>query len=80
MITKKYKIKIIEEINDDCLTEVFTSNDVVYVKPGIYAMSSRKLESLLRIADLPTLAFPTIAIKAVFGVFIFYPYPLQVIL
>lgn len=52
MITKKYKIKIIEEINDDCLTEVFTSNDVVYVKPGIYAMSSRKLESLLRIAEL----------------------------
>lgn len=52
MMAKKYKIKVIEEINDECLTEVFTSNDVVYVKPGIYAMSSRKLESLLRIAEL----------------------------
>ncbi len=31
-------------------------------------------KSLLRIEDLPTLALPTIAIKAVFGVFITYPF------
>ena len=31
-------------------------------------------KSLLRIEDLPTLALPTIAIKAVFGVFISYPF------
>jgi hypothetical protein len=45
-----YKFKIIENIDDEDLLDMFDSNNVVYVKPGIYAMSTRKLEALIRIA------------------------------
>lgn len=48
----KYKIKIVEEMNDEYLENMFTDYDTVYVKPGVYAMSTRKLESLVKIAEL----------------------------
>ena len=35
------------EYSDSCIQE-----DIIYVKPGIYAMSSRKIESLIKIAYL----------------------------
>ena len=48
----KYKFKILNEINDDVLTTIFDDEYSIYVKPGIYAMSSRKLEYLIYIARL----------------------------
>lgn len=45
-----YKFTIIENIDDEDLLDMFASNNVVYVKPGIYAMSTRKLEALIKIA------------------------------
>ena len=45
-----YKFKIIENIDDKDLLGMFNSDNVVYVKPGIYAMSTRKLEALIKIA------------------------------
>ena len=45
-----YKFKIIENIDDEDLLSMFSSDNVVYVKPGIYAMSTRKLEALIKIA------------------------------
>ena len=45
-----YKFKIIEDIGDENLLDMFNTDNVVYVKPGIYAMSTRKLESLIKIA------------------------------
>lgn len=45
-----YKFKIVENIDDANLLEMFAANNVIYVKPGSYAMSTRKLEGLIRIA------------------------------
>ena len=45
-----YKFKIIENIDDEDLLGMFATDNVVYVKPGVYAMSTRKLEALIRIA------------------------------
>ena len=43
-------------INDDLYSINFdnkcTQNNTIYVKPGVYALSSRKLESLVKIAEL----------------------------
>ena len=47
-----YTLKIVEDMNDEYLSEMFSNNKTVYVKPGIYAMSSRKIESLIKIAKL----------------------------
>ena len=44
--------KIVDEIKDEWLTTLFDDESIIYVKPGIYAMSARKLESLLYIAKL----------------------------
>lgn len=46
------KFKIVDEIKDEWLTTLFDDDSVIYVKPGAYAMSTRKLESLLYIAKL----------------------------
>ena len=45
-----YKFKIIENIDDESLLDMFSSDNIVYVKPGVYAMSTRKLEALTKIA------------------------------
>ena len=45
-----YKFKIIDNIDDEDLLNMFDSNNVVYVKPGVYAMSTRKLEALIKIS------------------------------
>ena len=52
MQTNDYQIKIVNEMNDDYLSDMFTNNNIIYVKPGIYAMSSRKIESLIKIAEM----------------------------
>ena len=48
----KIKFKMVDEIKDEWLTTLFDDDSVIYVKPGVYAMSTRKLESLLNIAKL----------------------------
>ena len=48
----KIKFKIVDEIKDEWLDTIFDDDSVIYVKPGNYAMSTRKLESLLYIAKL----------------------------
>lgn len=52
MSFKNIKFKIVDEIKDEWLTTLFDNESTVYVKPGVYAMSARKLESLLYIAQL----------------------------
>jgi hypothetical protein len=47
----KCTFKIIDEMNDDYLFDMFNDTSI-YVKPGVYAFSSRKLESLRRIAEI----------------------------
>ena len=44
--------KIVDEIKDEWLTTLFDDESIIYVKPGVYAMSARKLESLVYIARL----------------------------
>ena len=51
-IPHNYKIKIVEEMHDEYLVDMFNSNNTIYVKPGVYAMSTRKIESLIKIAEL----------------------------
>ena len=46
------RFKIVEDINDSELMSIFDDNTTVYVKPGVYAMSDRKLESLINIAKI----------------------------
>lgn len=48
----KITFKIVDEIKDEWLDTIFDDDSVIYVKPGNYAMSTRKLESLLYIAKL----------------------------
>ena len=50
-IMNDLKFKIVSDANDPVLSE-YMDNTVVYVKPGIYAMSTRKLDALKRIAML----------------------------
>ena len=44
------RFKIVDNIDDADLMSIFNDDTVVYVRPGIYAMSDRKLESLKNIA------------------------------
>ena len=46
------KFKIVENIDDDELMSMFDDDTTVYVRPGTYAMSDRKLESLINIARI----------------------------
>ena len=44
--------KIVDKIEDEWLDTLFDDESIIYVKPGAYAMSARKLESLMYIARL----------------------------
>ena len=44
------RFKIVDAIDDADLMSIFNDNTTVYVRPGVYAMSDRKLESLKNIA------------------------------
>jgi len=46
------RFKIVNEIQDEWLETLFDDDSVIYVKPGVYAMSTRKLEALFHIAKL----------------------------
>lgn len=46
------ELKIVDRINDEDLSSIFADETSVYVKPGVYAMSDRKLESLINIAKI----------------------------
>lgn len=46
------KFKIIENIEDEDLMSLFEDDTAIYVKPGVYAMSDRKLETLINIAKI----------------------------
>lgn len=48
----EYKLRIVENMTDEILANMFTDNYEVYVKPGVYAMSSKKIESLIKIAEI----------------------------
>lgn len=48
----KVTFKMVDEIKDEWLETLFDDESVIYVKPGTYAMSTRKLESLFYIARL----------------------------
>ena len=47
-----YKIKIVEGMNDEYLSDMFNGSNTIYVKPGVYAMSTRKINSLIKIAEI----------------------------
>ena len=51
-IPSNYTLKIVEEMKDEYLADMFSGRNTIYVKPGIYAMSTRKIESLIKIAEL----------------------------
>lgn len=51
-MSNQMKIKIVEEMSDEYLLDLINGANTVYVKPGIYAMSTRKIESLIKIAEL----------------------------
>ena len=44
--------KIVHDIDDDELMSMFEDDMHVYVKPGVYAMSERKLDALRHIAKI----------------------------
>ena len=46
------KFKVIEDIDSEDLISLFSDDTTVYVKPGVYAMSQRKLDSLKNIARI----------------------------
>lgn len=48
----KYRFKMVNHIEDNWLTSIFDDEYTVYVKPGVYAMSTRKLEALINIAKI----------------------------
>lgn len=48
----KHNFKIVERISDDELNAIFNDDTFVYVKKTVYAMSDRKLDSLVNIAKL----------------------------
>ena len=52
MTLNNVTFKIVDNIEDEWLKTLFNDDSVIYVKPGVYAMSTRKLESLLYIAKL----------------------------
>lgn len=51
-VLKNYTLKIVEDMNDEYLLDVFSGNSTIYVKPGVYSMSTRKIEALIKIAEL----------------------------
>ena len=51
-MSSQMRIKIVEEMNDEYLSDLINGGNTVYVKPGIYAMSTRKIEALIKIAKL----------------------------
>ena len=44
--------KIVQDIGAEDLMSIFEDDTVIYVKPSVYAMSERKLESLINIAKI----------------------------
>lgn len=46
------RFKIVNDIDDLDLMAAFDDNTAVYVKPSVYAMSDRKLESLVNISNI----------------------------
>lgn len=51
-MSNQWKIKIVNEINDEFLSDIMNDGNTVYVRPGVYAMSSRKIEALVKIAQI----------------------------
>ena len=51
-MSSQMRIKIVEEMNDEYLSDLINGGNTVYVKPGIYAMSTRKIEALINLTGL----------------------------
>ena len=47
-----FRFKIVDSIDDEELFQIFDDDKNIYVKPTVYAMSERKLESLKNIARI----------------------------
>lgn len=46
------KFKVVNEMKQEYLAEIWKDTvDTIYVKPGVYALSSKKIESLIKIAE-----------------------------
>lgn len=52
MAKNNIKFKIVEDISEEDLMAMFEDDTAIYVKPSVYAMSDRKLESLVHIAKI----------------------------
>lgn len=52
MAKKKYTFKVVNEMKEEYLNEIWGDLHTIYVKPGVFAMSAKKLESLVRIAEM----------------------------
>ena len=52
MMKNNVTFKIVKDIDADDLMSIFEDETVIYVKPSVYAMSERKLESLINIAKI----------------------------
>lgn len=51
MNDKQYRFKVINEMKQKYLDNIFGDLDTIYVKPGVYALSSKKIEGLIKIAE-----------------------------
>lgn len=51
-MSSQMKIKIVENMEDKYLSDIMNDNNVVYLKPGSYAMSTRKIDALINIARM----------------------------
>ncbi len=51
MSKSDYKIKVVNEMRQEYLDYIWGELNTIYVKPGVYALSSKKIESLIKIAE-----------------------------
>ena len=51
-MSSQMRIKIVEEMNDEYLSDLINGANTVSVKPGISAISTLRLEALIKIATL----------------------------
>lgn len=52
--SKKYHLIVKDKISDKYKQDIFSKleDNQIYVKPGVYAMSTKKIDSLIRLAEI----------------------------
>lgn len=48
----QYEFKIVNEMKEEYLADIWGDSHTIYVKPGVYAMSSKKLDRLIELAEI----------------------------